>query len=165
MAVARTIPSLANPDLLTFTIKIDGEPVSREHHVMSISVHKEINKVPYAKLKIADGIPSQETFPVSNAAFYIPGKAIEISLGYHSRESLVFKGIITTHSNRITTSSSELNIECKDASVKMTIGRNSKHYNDVTDSDVAEELVAKYPDLSADIASTNIQHKNLLQFD
>ena len=68
---------------------------------------------------------------------------MEITLGYHSQETTVFKGIIVTHSNTITSSSSELNIECKDAAVKMTIGRHSKHYNNVTDSDVAEELIGK----------------------
>ena len=165
MAVSRTIPTQANPDLLTFTIKIEGEALSREYHIGTISVHKEINKIPVANIKIYDGNPSEETFTASNSDLFIPGKNIEIFLGYHSQETTVFKGIIVTHSNRVTSSSSELNIECKDAAVKMTIGRNSKHYNAVTDSDVAEELIGKYAGVTADVESTSIQHKDLVQYD
>ena len=138
MAVARTIPTQANPDLVTFTIKVGGEPISREFHIASISIHKEINKIPLAKIKIFDGIPSDETFPISDTDNFIPGKEVEITFGYHSQEATVFKGIIVSHANTVTTTSSELNIECKDAAVKMTVGRNSKHFNNVTDSDVAE---------------------------
>lgn len=165
MAVSRTIPTQDNPDLITFTIKVDGEAINSEYQVGKISVHKEINKIPTANIKLYDGNPSEETFSISDTASFIPGKSVEITLGYHSKETTVFKGIITTHSNTITQSSTELNIECKDAAVKMTIGRNSKHYNGVTDSDVAEELIGKYGGVTADVESTSIQHKDLIQYD
>ncbi len=165
MAVTRTIPTQANPDLLTFTIKVEGEAISGDHHIGSLSVHKEINKIPAARIKIYDGIPAEETFPVSNTDLFIPGKNIEISLGYHSQQTTVFKGIIVTHSNTITSSSSELNIECKDDAIKMTVGRNSKHYNNVTDSDVAEELIGKYAGVTPQVEATSIQHKDLVQYD
>jgi len=165
MAVVRTIPTLANPDLFTFTIKVEGEAISREFHIGTITVHKEINKIPFARFVIFDGNPADETFAISNTSTFIPGKNIEITLGYHSQEVTVFKGIIVLHSNKISSTSSSLTIECKDAAVKMTIGRNSKHFNNVKDSDVAEELIGKYGQLTADIAATTIQHKDLVQFD
>ncbi len=165
MAVSRTIPTQANPDLITFTIKVDGETINSEYQVGKISIHKEINKIPSANIKLYDGNPSLETFAISDTASFLPGKSIEIILGYHSQETTVFKGIITTHANSITEASTELNIECKDAAVKMTVGRNSKHYNNVTDSDVAEELIGKYGGVTADVETTSIQHKDLIQFD
>ena len=165
MAVSRTIPTLANPDLLTFTIKVEGAAISREHHIASISVHKEINKIAAASIKIFDGNPSEETFAASDLDLFVPGKNIEILLGYHSQEVTVFKGIIVTHSNTINSSSSELLIECKDAAVKMTIGRNSKHFNNVTDSDVADELIGKYAGVTPAVTATTIQHKDLVQYD
>lgn len=165
MGVIRTIPTKANPDLLTYTIKVEGEEVPRTVHIGNISVNKEINKIPSARIKIFDGNSSEEGFAISDTETFIPGKKIEISLGYHSEEVTVFKGIIVSHSNKITSSSSELVIECKDAAVKMTVGKNSKHYNAVTDSDVAEELIGKYEGVSADVESTGIQHQDLVQFD
>lgn len=165
MGVARIIPTAANPDLLTYTIKVEGEEVPRTYHIANISVHKEINKVPSARIKIFDGNPSEEKFEISDSDTFVPGKKIEISLGYHSEETTVFKGIIISHSNKITATSSELVIECKDAAIKMTVGKNSKHFNAVTDSDVAEELIGKYSDVTADVESTTIQHKDLVQFD
>lgn len=164
MPVPRSIPSTAAPDLLTFTIKIEGEAISREYHIGNISVQKGINKIPSARIKIVDGNPSEETFNVSNTDIFIPGKNIEISLGYHSEETTVFKGIIITHSNEVSSRSSGLIIECKDNAVKMTQGRNSKHFNNVTDSDVAEELIGKYGGVTADVEATSIQHKDLLQY-
>ena len=151
MGVARTIPTKANPDLFTYTLKIDGEEAPRTLHVDTISIRKEINKIPSARIKIFDGDPAEEKFAISDTNLLIPGKEIEIFLGYHSEENLVFKGIIISHSNKITSSSSELIIECKDAAVKLTIGKNSKHYNSVTDSDVAEELIGKYEGDTVDV--------------
>ena len=58
MAVARIIPTAANPDLLTYTIKVEGTEVPRTYHIGNISVHKEINKIPSARIKIFDGMYS-----------------------------------------------------------------------------------------------------------
>ncbi|WP_153801264.1 type VI secretion system tip protein VgrG [Foetidibacter luteolus] len=165
MAVARTIPTVANPDLFTCTVKVDGQAISREYQVSSISVHKEVNKIPWCKLRIIDGSAADETFAISDKEDFVPGKTIEVAFGYHTQETTVFKGLIIKHSNTVSTRSSDLLLECRDAAVKMTIGRNSRHFNDVTDSDVAEELIGAYAGVTAEVEATAITHKNLVQFD
>jgi len=164
MPVSRNIPTLANPDLVSFSIKVNGAIISQTVQVARISIQKAINKIPTAKIKLFDGIAAQETFPQSNTETFLPGNAIDLSLGYHSKEAVVFKGIITAHSNKVSSSSSELTIECRDVVVKMTVGRNSKHFNEVTDSDVAEQLIGNYSGVTAQVEATSIKHKDLVQF-
>ena len=164
MAVARTIPTSQNPDTTTVTIKVEGEEVSREIGVEEIIISKEINKIPWAKIRIADGDQSIEDFAISNQDLFIPGKEIEIQFGYRSDNKTVYKGIVTTHSNYIAPKKSALLIECRDKAVKLTIGRKSKHYNDLSDSDIAEEIINQYG-IDKDVQSTSITHKDLVQYD
>ena len=163
MAVARTIPTSQIPDVVTFTILSDGEEIPASVPVRNFIIQREVNKIPFAKISISDGDPSAETFPVSNEEYFIPGKEIEIRLGYRSDNSTLFKGLVIKHSNRISNLSAELNIECRDKAVKLTSGRKSRHYEDITDSDIAEELTDQYG-LEKQIESSSIQHKELIQY-
>jgi Rhs element Vgr protein len=163
MNAPRTIPTSQPADLITYAILVDREELPTTIQVMSISVHKEVNKIPFARIRISDGDPAMEDFPISNEEYFIPGKEIEIQLGYRSDNVTVFKGVITNHSNKISSRASELNIECKDIAVKLTVGRKSKHYENVTDSDIAEDIIDKYG-LEKDVESTSIQHKEAVQF-
>lgn len=165
MPPTRTIPAPASRDLVTFTMKVDGNEVPRSVHVEHIEVHKEINKIPFARIQLADGDPSTETFALSNQDLFLPGKEVEVSLGFHSEETTVFKGLIVKISNVVNSASSHLIVECKDAAVKMTLSKNSKHYNEMSDSDIAEELISKYTGIQPAIEATDITHKDLVQFD
>ncbi len=163
MAAARTIPTSQIPDVVSYSILIDGEEIPLSIPVTQITIQREVNKIPFAKITISDGNPSEEDFPISNDDYFIPGKEIEIKLGYRSDNISLFKGLVINHSNRITNRNSELNIECRDKAVKLTVGKKSKHFEDVTDSDIAEEIIDQYG-LDKEIESTTIQHKELIQF-
>jgi len=163
MAPVRTIPTSQIPDLVTQSILIEGEEIPTTHPIKSISVHYEVNKIPFARIVVQDGDPSREDFPISNEAYFIPGKEIEIQFGYRSDNVSVFKGIITAHSNKISSNSAELVIECKDKAVKLTVGKKNKHFEEVTDSDIAEEIIDTYG-LEKDIESTDTTHKEAIQF-
>ncbi len=163
MAAPRTIPTSQIPDIVTYAILIDGEEIPRTIAVTSITIQKEVNKIPYVKIKVSDGSTSDQDFTVSNEEYFVPGKGIEIQFGYRSDNVTVFKGIIISHSNKVSSRKSELLIECKDEAVKLTIGKRSKHYENVTDSDIAEEIIDRYA-LEKDVEATSIQHKEVVQF-
>jgi phage protein D len=162
--VNRVIPSNKTPDIVTFTIKVDGTEIPKEVSVTHISITREINRIPVAKLRISDGDLSTETFELSDGDLFLPGKPIEISLGYRTDNALVFKGIIITHSGKFVNNKPELVIECKDEAVKMTIGKKFKHFNEVKDSDIAEELIGLYSGLSKEVEATTITHKDIIQY-
>ncbi len=157
------IQTSQNPDLVTFTVSVGGNALSGENHVHSISVFKEINRIPTATIVISDGESSKQDFELSNQDLLIPGKEIEITAGYHSDEQTIFKGIIIKHSIKIRKNSSVLILECKDKAVKMTIGRKSAYYYDLKDSAIFEEIIAKYGN-EKEIEDTTFEHAELIQF-
>lgn len=150
-------------DLVTFKVLIEGEELSKLYPVVSMAITKEVNRIPTAQLIITDGEASTRDFKLSNEDKLIPGKKIEISAGYHSKEESIFKGIIIKHSIKIRGGTSLLIIECKDEAVKLTVGRKSSYYYDSKDSDIFDEIIGKYS-LKTDLEATKFTHKELVQY-
>ncbi|HYH55144.1 MAG TPA: Rhs element Vgr protein, partial [Anseongella sp.] len=163
MSVARIIPRTEKADLVTSTILVNGEELPMAVPVLTIDIQKEVNKIPFAKIRISDGDPSLEDFPLSNTDLFLPGNDIEIKMGYRSDTASLFRGIIVSHSNKVSARNAELVIECRDKAVKLTVGRKNRHFENVSDGDIAEEIVAGYG-LELEIEATGIQHKEAVQF-
>ncbi|GAA4400459.1 hypothetical protein GCM10023187_13670 [Nibrella viscosa] len=164
MTASRLLPIDRNTDLVTFTIRVNGEAVSRTVGVLSIVVSKEINRIPTARLTLADGDAAQSDFALSNQETFVPGNAIEIMAGYHSKEELIFRGVIIRHGIKIRNTYSQLLVECKDVAFRMTIGEKSRLFAESTDSAALETILADYPDLSATIEETVVEHQELVQY-
>ncbi len=163
MADSRIIPTQAETDLSTFTILSNGQEVGGEIGIENIMVTKSVNRIPTARILLFDGSVPEENFEVSAGELFIPGNEVEIKAGYHADEDTIFKGIITKHSIQARKGKpSYLILEMKDASVKMTIGRKNKYFEEVSDSDIFEEIIGKYG-LEVDVESTTITHAEMIQ--
>lgn len=163
MADSRVLPTRGETDLSTFTILSNGTEVSGELGIESIFVIKSVNKIPSARIAIIDGSVPREDFAVSSGELFVPGNEIEIKAGYHTDEETIFKGIITKHSIQTKKDKpSFLFIDVKDKSVKMTIGRKSRYFEEVRDSEVMEEIIGEYG-LEADIEASDVSHKEMVQ--
>jgi len=79
------IPTPATPDVCTLAILIGGQDISGEFQVLSLSVSRELNRIPAATIQIQDGEPSKSTFAVSNTANFIPGMISKYSLAIARR--------------------------------------------------------------------------------
>lgn len=156
-------PVNSKTDLITFTILAGGTKIDDTYEVLSIHTHKAINRQPFANIVILDGSAATSDFEVSNKADFLPGAQIEIKAGYHSKEDTIFKGIITKHSIAASDSQSELRLECRDQSIKMTAGRKNAYYVDKKDSDIISSLIGN-SGASADVEATTYQHKTMIQF-
>ena len=164
MTDERIIPTPAAADLATFKLLTDGRELSAEYHVLSITVTREINKIPYAQIMVLDGDAATEDFEHSNSEDLIPGKEIEILAGYHSNEATIFKGFITSHGIKIRNNKpSLLVVECRDPAVKMTVGRHNAYYHDMTDSEIMEEIIGGYG-LQADVEATSVTHPEMVKY-
>lgn len=164
MPNSRTLPTSKKSSLVTFTIVIDGDQLSKEIGVSSITVNKEVNKIPSANIIIQDGNASKENFEASNEAFFAPGKEIEILVGYQSEESTVFKGLIIKFSIKIKRNgASMLILDCKDEAVKLTIGPKNKYFVDQTDSEAIEEIIDSYG-FDNEVEATTAKNKDLVQY-
>ncbi len=165
MPLSQTLPGTQNTELVTFTISINGEAIGPQYQVATMTVSKEINRIPYAKLIIYDGDAAAQDFAVSDEETFIPGAAIDITLGYNSDESAIFSGIILKHSLKIRRDKSPMLIlECRDKAVKMTVARKNKYFYDSTDSDAVEQIIQDYG-LDTDIDDTGVQHEAIVQYD
>jgi Rhs element Vgr protein len=163
MADSRIIPTQAETDLATFTVFSNGNEVSSVIGIQSIFVVKSVNKIPVARIAIIDGSVSKEDFEVSSGDLFIPGNELEIKAGYHSIESTIFKGIIIKHSIQSKKDKpSFLTVELKDESVKMTIGRKNKYFEEVKDSEIFEEIIGGYG-LQAEVEATTVTHLEMVQ--
>ncbi len=159
-----SIPKSASPSVCTATILVEGKPLPGTVGVLSIVVSREVNRIPSATLTVRDGEVALQTFAVSNQAFFVPGKKIEVKLGYSSDEKTVFKGIIVKHSVKIRSQSSALTVECRDEAAKMTVGRKSRYYTDKKDGAIIEEIIGLYG-LQKDVQATQPDLKEVVQYD
>ena len=164
VAAPASIPTPATPDLCTARLLVDGAEVPATVHVVSIAVTRELNRIPSATLHVEDGTAASGTFVVGNADYFIPGKKLEIKLGYRAQEATVFKGIVIKYSVKIRKSGSFLIVECRDEAVRMTSGRKSHYYTDQKDSDILEEIIGRYS-LTADVAATSAKLPEVVQYD
>lgn len=163
MTPSSAIPTPAAPDVCTVGILIDGTEISGEFHVLSVSVTKELNRIPAAVIQLMDGEASRSTFAASNSDHFIPGKKIEIQLGYRSQNETVFKGIVVKHGIKIRKNGGLLIVECRDEAVKMTSGVKSRYFIDKKDSDIIDEIVRAYQ-LQKDVQQTTPDLKEVTQY-
>ncbi|WP_114750564.1 type VI secretion system tip protein VgrG [Pleomorphovibrio marinus] len=150
-------------DLVTHKIFLDGSEIPASVQVKDVVVHKEINRIPYAKVTFLDGDPADRDFPLSNQDQYLPGKTVEILVGYHSSEERIFLGLVVSHRLSIKNGQARLILECRDAATKMTVKRRSGYFYDLTDAELIETLATRNG-LEAEVASTSITHKQITQY-
>jgi Rhs element Vgr protein len=161
---ASTIPTPATPDVCTVAVLVDGTEIPGAYHVLAVSVTRELNRIPTATIQLRDGEASRSTFEVSNSDHFVPGKKIEIQLGYRSQNDSVFKGIVVKHGIKIRKTGSLLVVECRDEAVKMTSGAKSRYFTDKKDSDIMEEIIDSYQ-LQKEVTATRPDVTEVVQYD
>lgn len=161
----RLIPNDSRSDVISVDILVDGTNIATKHQILSVNVTKEVNRIPTARLVIIDGNAADATFAVSETNDFVPGKKIEIKAGRDGVNATIFKGIIMRHSLKVRQGGdSALTIEAKDEAVKLTVGRKSKYYENVKDSDIFSQILNENG-LSVDAEATTVTHKRVVQFD
>lgn len=163
MTNERVIPSNQAKSVATYTLLSDGNELPRTYHLLSLTVHQEINRIPWASLILLDGEPSKETFVISNEADFEPGKEIEIKLGYRSDEETLFRGLVVKHSIKVRKGGAVLVIECKDRAERMAGACRSRYFHDVTDGAVIEELIDAHG-LDKEVDPTSLTHTQVVQY-
>lgn len=162
MSVQVTDP--VSTGIVSFKVFVNGNDINTSLAINSVMVHKEVNKIPFARIMLHDGDVTIQDFEVSNEEDAAPGAEVEIQAGYEFEDETIFKGIITRQ--RISTGGGKgsfLILECRDKAVATTLGRKNACFHEVPDSDAIEEILGNY-DLSPDIEATEVVHKELVQY-
>lgn len=150
--------------MVTFDLVVGGTVLDTGYQVISISVKKEVNRIPTATIVLRDGEAAEREFAVSNSDHFVPGKEIEVKIGRDRNNTTVFAGIVVKHKIRIRESGNgELIVECKDKCVRMSVGRHNRYFEDSKDSEVIEDLIGGYAGLRKDVEPTTLKHAELVQ--
>lgn len=164
MSNTRTVPNASKHDVVSYDIISDDQVIDPALEVISISILKEVNRIPTARLTIRDGDAAERNFVESEEDFFLPGKKIQIKVGLDRKNKTLFKGIVLKQRIHVTEDgTSRLTVECKDESVKLTIGRHNRYYEESKDSEIIEEIIGKYAGLSSEVEATSIQHLEMVQ--
>ncbi len=158
------VPDTSKSKVVTYQVLVNGQVANPVYELQSMVITHESNRVPSARLIFKDGDASAKTFSLSEQDDFIPGASIAIRLGRDGTNTQVFKGIVIRHSIRVKENGqSELSVDCRDQAIQMTVGRHSKYYLNVLDSDVMNTLVGGYTGLSCSVNATQLQHEELVQ--
>ena len=158
------VPNPSRHDVTSFQVLVEGKQIDPSYQVISLSISREVNRIPTAKISIRDGEAAERNFDISNTDDFLPGKKIRIKIGLDGNNNQAFDGIIVKHAIKIATNgNSMLQVECYDASVRMTVGRHSRYYTQVSDSRLFDEIISQYTGLSSDTESTGLTHKEIVQ--
>ena len=157
--------NIASGGTATYTVKVDGSTIPDESRIHSITIERNLNRIPVCKVVVLDGNASTQKFEGSSSATFVPGVEIVVEAGYDSKNKQIFKGIITGQSLRIDPIiGSALEVECRDASVKMIVGRKSLTYSKKKDSDIISTLIGNYSGLTADVTETTTEWPEQVQY-
>ena len=131
--------------------------------VSHIEVVHEIDRISEAILTILDGNVATAEFAVSDSDTFVPGKHVEVKLGFDRDSQTVFKGIIVSIRHTIRGGTSRLRVACKHEAVKLTVGKKSRHYESMSDSDLIGNVLADSGLRQVAVAHTSVIHEQLLQ--
>src|SRR6218665_1062043 len=160
-----TATSIKSGGLATFLVKVGGTQGPDTLRIFSVHIEKKGNRISKAKIVILDGESNTGKFDASSSATFVPGGELTVEGGYDSNNQLIFKGIITQQSIRIDALiGSALEVECRDAAVKMIVGRKSVTYAKKKDSDIISSIIGSYPGLSSSVTATTTVWPEQVQY-
>jgi Rhs element Vgr protein len=152
--------------ILSFEILIGGSKIKDDVEIIEILTQMEVNRIASATVILADGGAiglTNAPFKNSEGNDFIPGNEIEIKLGYESKNTSVFKGIILSQRLSIKNGQSQLEINCKDKAIQMTKGRFNTIFENKKDSDAISGIASNYS-IQAKVDATNLQLPVLMQY-
>lgn len=172
MAGLPSIPSLspnAPAHTVSTRILIAGRDVTQNPGgLLSLSIHKELNRIPSATIILADGAMEKGTFAKSGSSNFAPGQVADIQLGYQSQTESIFKGLIVKHGIKASPHRpSTLELECKDPTIRMTLLRRSRYFIEMKDTDIIRQIIESYAGAGisiGNIADTGFAHPEMVQY-
>lgn len=159
------IPQNALYNVATFKLLSEGKDITNDYAVLSLTVHRAVNRITTANIVLRDGAAGSETFAASEGEDLIPGKEVEIAIGYDGIDRGMFKGLIVKHAIKVAgNGDSILVLDCKDIATKLTVGRHSRYFTEVKDSEAIAQIIGDYSGISLNVESTEVKHPQIVQY-
>ncbi|SFR39646.1 Rhs element Vgr protein [Yoonia tamlensis] len=147
-------------------VKIAGNPIAEDIAINGATVTLDLNRVPQAILRLADGSVATNEFPLIDGEDFKPGATVEIAAFFGAgSEQTLFKGIITATRLRISGGGAgELELTCRDKAIALMEIRKTTSYAQMKDSDAMQKIIAD-AGMTADVTATNADPADLVQYD
>jgi len=157
-------PNSHSDGVLRLRLLSDGKALGDSAELLKVTIERALNRIPSARIELRDGDMPDQTFPLSDTDHFKPGRILTIQAGYGDEEETLFSGPVVKHSVQIHSGNdARLVVECRDAAVRMSVGRRNANYVDMKDSAIIESL-AQAHGLSATVDATSVQNKELVQY-
>lgn len=142
-----------------------GEPLDDNAQCFEIEVRRAIGQLPSARIVLGDGNMPDGAWPLADGSSLLPGTEVEIQAGYGDVLNTLFKGVIVRWQVSVDGhNASRLVLDCRDKAVAMSLQRHNAIHIDQTDSAVMHSLIGQHPGLTADIQSTSVTYRELVQY-
>ena len=93
-----TPPNGLAPTDAAFEWLDDANPLDPSYTVISVDVVQEVNRLPYAQIRLHDGDPATGEFPISEADVFDLGAEISIDARYEGESDFtIFTGLVVGH--------------------------------------------------------------------
>ena len=151
---------------ISLDILINGSQINDTIEIIEISTQMEVNRIASATIVLVDGGAidvGNSPFSNSEGKDFIPGNEIEIKLGYESKNTSVFKGIIISQRITVRNGESQLEVKCRDKAIKMTKGRLNAIFEKKKDSDAISTIAGNYG-LQTTVGATTTEFPVLMQY-
>lgn len=151
--------------LVTFEILLGGKPIKDTVEVLSIKTINTVGRTPEAIIEflLPSGKGGNNPFALSEDKNYRPGAAIEIKLGYNTKNKTIFKGIALGHGVKAKRDSRPIvQLRCGVKVDKLTVGTKTKAFSKKKDSEIIEAILLK-AGLEKSVEATGYEHPQLLQ--
>jgi phage protein D len=154
---------------ISYEIELNGKKMKMDRKLLSIDVHAEVNRIPWAEICFLDGDMAKRKFIVSESGDVDLGTKVKISLSYTNAPATVatvFEGIVTRHSVEMGLRGQLLRVECRHAAFALTQQRKSAAYAKKTDAKVIDALATPYSSMvKVDTKGlAGVEHAELVQY-
>ncbi len=149
----------------TVNVLSGGTDLGATYELLSVDIVHEVNRIPYASVRLIDGSIADQGFPATDDALAEPGTEIEIALGYEGEGSeTVFSGIVVRQTLEAGSQGAVLAIEIKDPAFKLTRGRKNLVFPESTDSDAIAKILKNAGAKAGTAATTKAKYHELVQY-
>jgi len=153
--------------LVEVSIFSDGRPFTKRSNLLSVTITKEIGKIPKARLTLLESdCESKNTKKkLSERDFLKPGKKIKILAGSVAKKEVVFEGVILKKQSKVREGDSPvLVVDCKDEAIKLTFTQKNKTFTEGRDSEFMSEVLSEYKGLTVSIEPTKVKHLQMQKY-
>ena len=158
----KEVSSSLNEDII-LSIKDGATELEESKLIMSVTTSCEFQKLASAEIVFNDGGKSDDDFTIGQSESLSVGKELEVSVGGSEKQETVFKGVVVKNAMHLSKGSTELVVTLKHIAYKMTLERKIRSFEDVTDSEIINEICSEYG-ISADVEDTNVTHERMVQY-